>query len=134
MKHFRKLFSITAILLVFALLLGACTKPAPVETPVDAPVEEPVEAIVDGIDCTGVKEGDVVSMLYQWSGEEEAKLTEILTPWLEACKASVSPKFPRPGPARHPRASWHTARCRFLAGSPTDSIQRQARPHGHPWR
>ena len=96
MKQFNKLFSITAILLVFALVLGACAKSAPVETPVEAPAEQPAEeAVVGDIDCTGVKEGDVVTMLYQWSGEEEAKLTQILTPWMEACKTSVSPESTR---------------------------------------
>jgi alpha-glucoside transport system substrate-binding protein len=102
MKHFRKSYIITAVLLVLALVLGACTKPAPTK-PVEPPateepkVQEPVkeDPVVGDIDCTGVKEGDAVSMLYQWSGEEEAKLTAILTPWMEACKTTVNPESSR---------------------------------------
>jgi alpha-glucoside transport system substrate-binding protein len=102
MKHFRKSYIITAVLLVLALVLGACTKPAPTK-PVEPlateepKVQEPVkeDPVVGDIDCTGVKEGDAVSMLYQWSGEEEAKLTAILTPWMEACKTTVNPESSR---------------------------------------
>lgn len=96
MKQHRSLWALLAVLLVASLVIAACgtpaaTTPAPVdEQPVD---DDPV--VVGDIDCTGVTAGDTVTMLYQWSGIEEEKLTQILTPWMEACGTTVTPEASR---------------------------------------
>jgi len=88
MKHNRIPWTILAVLLVSALVLGACAQQA-------TPTQEPEVQTPGDIDCTGVTAGDTVSMLYQWSGEEEAKLTAILAPWSEACGVTVTPESSR---------------------------------------
>ena len=88
MKQNRIPWTLLAILLVSTLVLGACAQPA-------APTQEPVVPVPGDIDCTDVKAGDTLSMLYQWSGEEEAKLTAILAPWSEACGVTVTPESSR---------------------------------------
>lgn len=98
MKSNRKLISLLAVLLVSVLVLGACAQATPTEAPVvtEPPATGDTEVpVVSDIDCTGVTPGDTVTMLYQWSGEEEAQLTEILTPWMEACGVTVSPESTR---------------------------------------
>ena len=96
MKQKRSIWTLLAILLVASLALAACASPAATTQP---PVEEeaPVEEapVVGDFDCTGVTAGDTVSMLYQWSGEEEAKLTAILQPWMDACGVVVNPESTR---------------------------------------
>lgn len=90
MKQNRIPLTLLAILLVSALILGACQQQV---APTQA-TEPPAQPTGD-IDCTGVTSGDTVSMLYQWSGEEEAKLTTILAPWTEACGVTVTPESSR---------------------------------------
>ena len=88
MKQNRISWTLLAVLLVSTLVLGACAQPA-------APTQEPVVPVPGDIACTDVKAGDTLSMLYQWSGEEEAKLTAILAPWSEACGVTVTPESSR---------------------------------------
>jgi alpha-glucoside transport system substrate-binding protein len=47
------------------------------------------------IDCAGAKSGDTVSMLYQWSGQEEERLNTILKPLVDACGIVVKPESTR---------------------------------------
>lgn len=47
------------------------------------------------IDCMGAKSGDKVSMLYQWSGNEEANLNKILKPLVDACGIVLAPESSR---------------------------------------
>jgi len=49
----------------------------------------------DGIDCVGAKSGDTVSMLYQWSGQEETRLNTILKPLVDACGIVFKPESTR---------------------------------------
>ncbi len=37
------------------------------------------------IDCKGAKSGDTITMYYQWSGQEEQRLNQILKPLADAC-------------------------------------------------
>lgn len=91
MKQSRSLWALLAVMLVLSLVIAACGKQeAPATTTVD---DQP--AVVGDIDCTGVKSGDTVTMLYQWSGTEEENLTKILTPWMEACGTVVTPESSR---------------------------------------
>jgi alpha-glucoside transport system substrate-binding protein len=43
----------------------------------------------------GAKSGDKVSMLYQWSGNEEASLNKILKPLVDACGIVLAPESTR---------------------------------------
>jgi len=78
--------SFVVVLLLSALILSACgTTATPTQT----------SAVVSGIDCTGVKAGDTITMLYQWSGTEEENLTKILRPFVDACGVTLKPESTR---------------------------------------
>lgn len=47
------------------------------------------------IDCMGAQQGDEITMMYQWSGEEEASLNEVLQPLLDACGITLKPESTR---------------------------------------
>lgn len=47
------------------------------------------------IDCKGAKKGDTVSMLYQWSGAEEASFNQVLKPLADACGIVFKPESTR---------------------------------------
>ncbi len=95
MKTKKTIWLIFSVLLVFAMLLGACggeetteapppTEAAPTEAP--PPEEPPAEEPETGmIDCMGAAEGDEVTVFYQWSGAEEEKINAIFAPLVDAC-------------------------------------------------
>jgi alpha-glucoside transport system substrate-binding protein len=69
---------------------------AATEAPTEAPTEAATEAPVAGeIDCKGAQQGDEVSMLYQWSGVEEAALNQVLQPLVDACGIVLKPESTR---------------------------------------
>jgi alpha-glucoside transport system substrate-binding protein len=94
-KRFSKL---AALLSVVVLLAAACT-PAATEAPTQAPAAtqppEPTTAPMSDIDCMGAQSGDTISMLYQWSGAEEARLNQIMQPLVEACGIVLQPESTR---------------------------------------
>lgn len=47
------------------------------------------------IDCKGAASGDSITMYYQWSGQEEQRLNEILKPLVDACGISIKPTSTR---------------------------------------
>ena len=47
------------------------------------------------IDCMGAQAGDTISMLYQWSGQEEERLNQILQPLVDACGIVLQPESTR---------------------------------------
>lgn len=47
------------------------------------------------IDCKGAQPGDVVTMLYQWSGQEEEKFSQIVAPLADACGIVFQPESTR---------------------------------------
>jgi len=47
------------------------------------------------IDCKGAKSGDTVSVLYQWSGEEETHFADIMKPLVDACGITLTPTSTR---------------------------------------
>ena len=87
-----------SILAVFSLLIAAC-QPAVVEEPAvmeEKPAEEEVmEEPVAPEMCMGAQPGDELSLLYQWSGAEEARLNEILKPLVDACGIVLVPESTR---------------------------------------
>jgi len=54
--------------------------------------DEATEApVAEGdIDCMGAAEGDEVTMLYQWSGQEEERFQAIIAPLVEACGIEIT--------------------------------------------
>lgn len=100
----------TVIMLVVAtVILSACggataapTTVAPTEVATAAATEAPTTAATEaatpatgGIDCMGAKKGDTVSMLYQWSGNEEENFNKILKPLVDACGIVLKPESTR---------------------------------------
>ncbi len=49
----------------------------------------------DKIDCVGAKSGDTITMFYQWSGQEETRLNQILKPLVDACSIQIKPESTR---------------------------------------
>jgi len=94
----NKFWQIVALMMVAVMVLAAC---GPKETPTEAPPVSPTTAPVEPekptgeIDCMGAKAGDVITMLYQWSGEEESKLNSVLKPLVDACGIVVQPESTR---------------------------------------
>jgi alpha-glucoside transport system substrate-binding protein len=81
MSKFSKIFGLLAVV---TLLLVACG-PQATEPP----------AAAGGLDCKGAKAGDEISMLYQWSGVEEAALNQVLQPLIDACGIVLKPESTR---------------------------------------
>lgn len=81
----------------------ATTAPQPTTAPattVVTPTTQATAAATSGatagnIDCMGAKQGDTISMLYQWSGQEEEKLNAILKPLVDACGIVIKPESTR---------------------------------------
>ena len=90
------LFSIFAIV---ALLVTACggqaTTAAPTSAPTSAPAPTTAPPAGGGIDCQGAASGDEITLLYQWSGQEETRLNEILKPLVDACGIVLKPESTR---------------------------------------
>jgi alpha-glucoside transport system substrate-binding protein len=114
----KSFWGLVTVLAVVAMLAVACQPtPAPTATneamaPTTAMVQETPTAMMEaptatvapiatavmetsGIDCTGVQSGDTLSMLYQWSGQEEQRLMEILKPLVDACGIVLKPETTR---------------------------------------
>jgi alpha-glucoside transport system substrate-binding protein len=51
--------------------------------------------VIEGIDCMGAQPGDELYMLYQWSGQEEERLLQILRPLVLACGIELAPESTR---------------------------------------
>lgn len=68
--------------------LAATTEMTPTlaaTTEMTATTAATTEPISGTIDCKGAKSGDTITMFYQWSGQEEQRLQEILKPLGDAC-------------------------------------------------
>ncbi|HVU13082.1 MAG TPA: ABC transporter substrate-binding protein [Phototrophicaceae bacterium] len=50
---------------------------------------------VGAIDCKGAKQGDTVTVLYQWSGEEETHFSDIMKPLVDQCGIVIQPTSTR---------------------------------------
>lgn len=98
-------WSIFSIIVIAAMILAACS-PAATPTPTTAPppantqppaaaTTAPTTAPTGAIDCAGAKSGDTLTMFYQWSGQEEAKLNTILKPLVDACGIVLKPTATR---------------------------------------
>lgn len=92
----HKYWKITAILVLAALALAACGGKATETVVPGGTTEEPTAAPVETAEmCMGAQPGDEVTMLYQWSGQEEERLTQILKPLVDTCGIVFSPTSTR---------------------------------------
>jgi alpha-glucoside transport system substrate-binding protein len=102
-----KYVKVFGLFVVAAMLLAACgqaatttvpTVAAPVATtaaPTAAPTTAPTTAPTAAIDCTGVTSGDTLTLVYQWSGDEETSFDTIIKPFLDACGVKINPQSTR---------------------------------------
>lgn len=110
-----KIYKVMCCLMLAALFLAACgpaetaaptevmteaptevMTEAPTEAATEAPTEAATEAPTGGeIDCKGAQAGDEITMLYQWSGVEEAALNQVLQPLIDACGIVLKPESTR---------------------------------------
>jgi len=103
----KRLWQTLSVVMVLALALAACT---PAATPTAAPTAAPPAAATQPpaqsptqapaapageIDCMGAQAGDTISMLYQWSGVEEASLNQVLQPLVDKCGIALKPESTR---------------------------------------
>ena len=82
-----RIWKITAILVLAAMALAACAAPAATPTE-EMPPESPAM-------CMGAASGDEITMLYQWSGQEEERLNQILKPLADTCGIVFKPESTR---------------------------------------
>src|SRR5574341_614417 len=95
-KMFKRSKLLTLLVLA-GMLLAAC---GPQATPTAAPTEAPATEAPTSVPaqpemCMGAQKGDTVSLLYQWSGTEEAALNQVLQPLVEACGIVLKPESTR---------------------------------------
>jgi alpha-glucoside transport system substrate-binding protein len=120
-RNMSKISKIVSLLVLATLFLAACgpkatattappaatEPPAMTEAPTEAMTEAPTQAATEAptaaatqaptgeIDCMGAQKGDEISMLYQWSGVEEAALNQVLKPLVDACGIVIKPESTR---------------------------------------
>lgn len=89
-----KMFKLFTGLVLVSLILAACGSTPPAT---EAPVEEamPEESVAADDMCMGAQPGDELSLLYQWSGQEEERLNQILQPLVENCGIVLKPESTR---------------------------------------
>jgi len=75
-----KLTKLLTLLMLASLALAACG-PQATSTPVQAPASN--------INCMGAKQGDQLTVMYQWSGAEEESFNSIIKPLLDACGIKI---------------------------------------------
>jgi alpha-glucoside transport system substrate-binding protein len=102
MSRLSKLLTLVAL---FAILLTACgggqaTQAPATEAPTEAMTEAPTEAATAApttgeIDCAGAQSGDEISLIYQWSGQEEERFNQIVQPLVDACGIVFKPESTR---------------------------------------
>lgn len=98
-----KILKIFTSLVVLSLALTACggatptTAPEPIATQAatEAPTEAATEAATAPEMCMGAKPGDELSLMYQWSGQEEERFNQILQPLVDACGIVLKPESTR---------------------------------------
>jgi len=105
-SKFVKLFGLLAIAGMLISACGPAATPAPVATQAPAPATvapaattAPVATtapaatqapVASNIDCKGAKSGDALTVVYQWSGSEEASFNTIIKPFVDACGVKVN--------------------------------------------
>lgn len=101
-----KYWKIIAVMTILVLVAAACATPEATPTmeptgavepttppeattaPTDVPVESPEM-------CMGAAAGDTVTLLYQWSGQEEERFNQIIKPLVDTCGIVFQPESTR---------------------------------------
>lgn len=81
-----------------AATMAATSAPAteaPTAAATMAATTAPTAAVAGPIDCKGAKQGDTIVMFYQWAGQEETRLNQILKPLADACGIVLKPTSTR---------------------------------------
>jgi alpha-glucoside transport system substrate-binding protein len=97
--------------MVVGLVLAGCVTqtptqqvappPAATATPTEAMMAEPTATETTApemgpqIDCMGAASGDTLSVVYQWSGQEEEKINTIFKPFVDACGVQITSESTR---------------------------------------
>jgi alpha-glucoside transport system substrate-binding protein len=95
-----KTSKIMSALVLIAMLLASCataaTTVAPITVPTTPPEMPPTTAPTAAptaapiaIACGGAKSGDQVSVMYQWTGNEESLFNSIIAPFVDACGVKI---------------------------------------------
>ncbi len=103
-----KFTKILVMLVLASLILAACATPtpapteAPVMTEAPAATEAPTAAATQApaapaIDCKGAQSGDTLSVVYQWSGNEEQLFNTVIKPFVDACGIKINAQSTRDG-------------------------------------
>ncbi len=100
-----KAFKLMVFLAAVVLLASACgpaATPAPTAAPTEAPTTAPTTAptaapttAATNIDCKGAASGDTLTVVYQWTGNEEQSFNTIIKPLLDACGIKVNAQSTR---------------------------------------
>ena len=94
-KKIEYLFAVTTIAALLIAACGTATTAAPTAMPQPTAVPPTTAPKAGGIECMGAKSGDTITMLYQWSGQEETRLNQILKPLVDACGVVLKPESTR---------------------------------------
>ncbi len=85
-KHSIQIIAVVALVALTSMsVIGISAQAATPEATMD----------MSSIDCKGAKQGDTVSILYQWSGEEETHFSDIIKPLADACGIVFQPTSTR---------------------------------------
>jgi alpha-glucoside transport system substrate-binding protein len=96
-KSYRVLTAFVMIAMLVTACATATTAPVTTTAPTMAPATSapaqptsapPTEAMPT-IDCGQAKSGDQVSVMYQWSGNEESLFNTIMKPFIDACGVQI---------------------------------------------
>ncbi len=59
-------------------------------TPTTPPTPTAAPTATGTIDCTGVKSGDTINVMYQWTGTEQQEFNYIVAPFVAACGVKIN--------------------------------------------
>ena len=103
-----KVLKTFAVIVAASMVLVACA-PAPTVAPTTVPsTQAPTEAattapttagatataampVTGSIDCMGAQAGDKLSLVYEWTGNEETLFNTVLKPFVDACGVTITP-------------------------------------------
>jgi alpha-glucoside transport system substrate-binding protein len=96
-----KVFKTFVVIVAASMVLVACA-PAPTAAPTAMPatvaptaMAEPTATeampVTGGIDCMGAQPGDTLTIVYEWTGAEEASFQSVLKPFVDACGIQITP-------------------------------------------
>src|SRR5512146_436282 len=73
----------------------ATTPPAATGSPAATPAGTTVPSTGGNIDCKGAASGDTISVVYEWSGNEQDQFNTVVKPLLDACGIQINAQTTR---------------------------------------